>query len=78
MGKLMEAAASHMPRMGGTCTVGAWLATLDKASRAEADEVMASGMFGTAISKGVEKVYGVRVGSDAIQRHRRGACACQR
>jgi hypothetical protein len=78
MGKLSVEVAALAPRRGVTCTVGAWLATLSKADRLDVDEVMASGAFGTTISKAVEKVYGVRVGADAIQRHRRGACQCPR
>lgn len=77
MGKLSEEVAA-LTRRGATCTVGVWLATLSKAERADVDEVFASAAFSTTIAKAVEKAYGTRVGADAVQRHRRGACQCPR
>jgi hypothetical protein len=78
MGKLTEAVDAHASRIGGTCTVGTWLATQTPAIRAEVAELVASDRAATAIVAGIEKHLKHRLSSGAMQRHRRGACLCPR
>lgn len=74
MGLADDVAAATLPR-GGTCTVGAVLR-----SRPDiADDLVALMadplIYSTAIAAGL-RANGARVQANAIQRHRRRACAC--
>lgn len=59
------------------CSVTQTLKSLSPADKAAFEEALADPtIYGTSISK-VLKSKGYDVGSSAIQRHRRGACACR-
>jgi hypothetical protein len=65
---------------GGKCSVGVYLRDTSKAKRQELLDALAAPMRvvpGAAIAR-VLKRRGVDVGAEAIQRHRRGDCACGR
>lgn len=72
---LLQAAQAFSVKAGPTCSI-ALLTRSDPALGAELAEAMAAPQLtATAIHLAL-KARGVHVGANAIQRHKRGACAC--
>jgi len=68
---------AHTTRQGGVCSVSHALGNMDDDLRPQVEAAMADpALEGTAIARALKVKYGIDVPSAAIQRHRRGACAC--
>lgn len=59
------------------CTIGKALEEMTSEERVPFEEALADGsIFGTVISKVLERTRGLKVTGTTVQRHRRGACSC--
>lgn len=63
-------------KKGPSCTVGITLASHPEAEKIQA-AINDEAIPGTLISKALEE-SGAKVKAEAVQRHRRGACGCER
>lgn len=78
MGLLAEAIANGPQiKKGPPCATGAWLASLDDESRAEAQAMLDAGQATwphTALNEEFAKA-GLKVSTGSLTRHRKGKCA---
>ena len=72
----IKTASESIP--GGTCTAGKLLEALTPADRADLEAALADRSIPATIIAKVLTETGHKIGDDAVQRHRRGACACGR
>lgn len=80
MGKLLDAIASETSRGKPICGVATLRCTLSSEPELLADFEHAladDGTYATVLSRVLDSM-GYKIGSDAIQRHRRGECHCGR
>lgn len=77
MGKLKDAVAALDVHRGPPCGVAVLRATLPADELAEFDELVAGSTYATHIVGGL-KSLGYSLKSDALQRHRRKLCECQK
>jgi hypothetical protein len=78
MSKLTELAAEYAARKKGPlCSVQRFLATIPEKDRQDVVDAIASDVISTALSEALVQVYGVKLNSHIISRHRRGECMCR-
>lgn len=78
-GSLLDAIkAAAQARHGATCTTGMLLERLAVQDRNDLDAAIADRTIPATVIAKVLTAAGHRVSVDALQRHRRGACACGR
>lgn len=76
LGEVRSAQAAH--RRGGRCSVSVAIDAMEGQDRKDLMAALADeSIYGSTLSR-VLKARGHRVPPEAIQRHRRGACACPR